>query len=101
MAIYTPTKLSDGALPTASATLYTVAAGQTVILKEIILANTATSNVNATITAGGLQLIPNVLLSGNSVVTFDFSKVMAAGDILAGLASTTAVNAFISGAVIS
>lgn len=99
MSIYTPTKLYDGALGTASATLYTAAG--TVIISEIILSNTSSSSATATLTIGSLQLVPAVSVAGNSIAVFDIKKVMSNGDALAGLGSTTAIDVFISGVVIS
>jgi hypothetical protein len=99
MSTYTPTKLSDEALPTTSGTLYTAPGG--VIVKEIVLANTNSSTVTATVSFDGLALVPAVTLTANSVTVLDLSKVMVNGDTLTGFASTAGVNCFVSGVVIS
>jgi hypothetical protein len=72
-----------------------------VIVKEIILVNTTAGSATVTITCGGLTLIPGITLNPNSFASFDFSKVLANGDIVAGLASVAGVNIFMSGVVIS
>jgi subtilase family serine protease len=87
--------------------LYTVPAGNTAVVKEIIVANN-TGNNNATIT---LSIVPSGQTAGplnricagkvvpaNDVVVFALSTVMNAGDFISGLQGTNgALTVTISG----
>ncbi len=99
MSTYTPTKLFDGALGTASVPLFQ--ATSTTILKEIILTNTTTGALTVSVSAAGNVLIPGTAVGANSLTVIDLSKVMVTNDALTGDASAAGVNAFISGIVIT
>lgn len=97
MTTSTIVKLSQTALTTTLTTnLYTVPGGKMAIIKEILLANTSTSAVAATVRAGNgtgvpETIIPAVVIPPNSTVLFSLSVVLNAADTITGGAATGAV----------
>ena len=110
MAAYTPARLYQGQPGTSSATLYTVPSSTTVIVKQILVANTTSTAATLTLslvpsggTAGVTHHIASaVTVQGNALVTFDLAQVMTAADFLAGLQGTSgALTVTISGLTIA
>ncbi len=95
---YTPRRLfgpsSIGVLP--ATTLMAVPANTIDILKQIVAANTSDSPVRLTtslVPSGGTsgpinRLIPGSVIQPRSVVTFDLSQVLNAGDFLTSFVAT-------------
>ncbi len=86
-----------GAASTTSATLYTVPAGKTAVVTNIVVANTAASAATFTLSLDGVVVLPTVSIAANSVATFDVKQVLAATKTITGLASAVTVMWHISG----
>jgi len=90
--------LYSGTLGTASASLYTVPASTTTIIKEIILCNKTSSAVTATITFDGINIVGGKSIAANDTLVIELHSILLAGKIIAGLSNTaSAVDCFISG----
>lgn len=107
---YTPARLYQGQPGTTEGVIYTVPAGQKVIVKQIVLANVTSSAATISIslvpsggTAGNAnRIVPGVGVNGNSVVVIDMAQVMNAGDFLSAVQGTAgAITVTISGVVVS
>ena len=90
-----------GSAATSSATLYTVPSATTAVLTDIVLSNTSATQQYVTMTVDGVNILPAVPLSANTVVTIQPKTVIAAGLIVAGFASSTDVKFHLSGVEIS
>jgi hypothetical protein len=93
----TPTLFYRGSAATSSATLYTVPSSTTSVLTDIVISNTSSNQEYVTITVDGVNLVPTVPISANSILNFQFKTVMATTKIVAGYASSTSVKFHISG----
>ena len=93
----TPKLFYRGSAATSSATLYTVPSSTTSVLTDIVVSNTSASQQYVTITVDGINLVPAVPISGNSVINFQFKTVIATTKIIAGFATATDVKFHISG----
>lgn len=93
----TPTLFYRGSAATSSATLYTVPSSTTSVLTDIVISNTSSNQEYVTITVDGINLVPTVPISANSILNFQFKTVMATTKIIAGYASSTSVKFHISG----
>ena len=89
--------LARTAAATASTTLYTTPAGSTAVVTNIVICNPTTSAVTASMTIDSLDLLGSVSVAANTTAFFDLKQVVPDGDIIAGSASTTAVDLHISG----
>lgn len=89
--------LARTAAATSSTTLYTVPAGTTAIVTNIVIANSNGATQTATISLDGVVLIPTVSVPANSVVPIDLKQTLDATKVIAGFASSTAVTFHISG----
>lgn len=104
MATTTSTKFYRGtaALTSTALTASSVPSSTTWIVTNIVIANSSSSAQTATISLGGITIVPTVTVAGNSVATFDMKQVMGAGDTgIYGYASSTSVNFHISGVTIA
>jgi len=93
----TPTLFYRGSAATSSATLYTVPSSTTSVLTDIVISNTSSNQEYVTITVDGVNLVPTVPISANSILNFQFKTVMATTKIIAGYATSTSVKFHISG----
>jgi hypothetical protein len=89
--------LARTAAATTSTTLYTTPAGSTAVVTNIVICNPTTSAVTASMTIDSLDLLGSVSVAANTTAFFDLKQVVPDGDIIAGSASTTAVDLHISG----
>jgi hypothetical protein len=89
--------LARTAAATTSTTLYTTPAGSTAVVTNIVICNPTTSAVTASMTIDSLDLLGSVSIAANTTAFFDLKQVVPDGDIIAGSASTTAVDLHISG----
>jgi hypothetical protein len=101
MATATPTLLYRGAAATSSATLYTVPSTTSTVLTDIVVSNTSADQQYVTITVDGINLVPTVPVSANSVINFQFKTVLATTKVIAGYASSTGVKLHLSGVEIA
>lgn len=86
-----------GAAETTNATLYTVPAATTSVLTDIVVSNTNANQQYVTITVDGINILPTIPVSANSVTNFQFKTVIPTGDLIQGLATSTDVKFHISG----
>lgn len=93
--------LFRGAAATSSTTLYTVPAGSTAVVTNIVICNPTTASVTASILLDTVDLLGSVSIAANSTFAFDLKQVLAASKVIAGLASSTSVDFHISGVEIS
>lgn len=93
----TPALFYRGAAATSSATLYTVPSATTAVLTDIVISNTSSSQEYVTMTIDGVNILPTVPVSANTVINLQPKTVIAATKILAGYASSTSVKFHISG----
>ena len=99
----TVTKFYRGAAATTSTALTATAvpASTTWVVTNIVIANTSTATQTATISMGGIVVVPTVSITANSTAIFDMKQVMSATDTgIYGYASSTSVNFHISGVTI-
>ena len=106
MAVYTPKRFYINQPTTSATTLYTVTAGASQIVKNILLNNTTASDATITLNivpTGGSASTTNRLLStytvkANDTVAIDCSIVMNSTDFVSGLQGTSgAITVIISG----
>lgn len=95
----TPALFYRGAAATSSATLYT--ASTKAVLTDIVISNTSSNQEYVTMTVDGINILPTVPVSPNTVITIQPKTVLAATKILAGYATSTSVKFHISGVEIS
>jgi hypothetical protein len=93
--------LARTAAATTSTTLYTVPAGTTAVVTNILLSNTAGTSSTGTIAFDGVTAYSNITIAASSTVSIDLKQTLAATKTITGLASTTAVNFHISGVEIN
>jgi hypothetical protein len=93
--------LARTAAATTSTTLYTTPAGSTAVVTNIVICNPTTAAVTASMTINSIDLLGSVSIAANSVFSFDLKQVIPATQVLAGSASTTAVDFHISGVEIA
>lgn len=96
-----PTLFYRGAASTSSATLYTVPSATTAVLTDIVVSNTSSSQQYVTMTVDGVNILPTVPVSANTVINLQPKTVIGAADILAGYASSADVKFHISGVEIA
>lgn len=86
---------------TTSTTLYTTPAGSTAVVTNIVICNPTAAAVTASITINSIDLLGSVPIAANSVFAFDLKQVVPATQVIAGSASSTAVDFHISGVEIA
>ena len=86
---------------TLTTSLYTTPAGTTAVITNIVICNTSTSSATATILLNNVDLLNNVTIAANSSAFFDLKQVLPATELIAGSASTVAVDFHISGVEIN
>ena len=96
-----PTLFYRGAAGTSSATLYTVPASTTAVLTDIVVSNTSSSQQYVTMTVDGVNILPTVPISANTVITIQPKTVIPTGDIVAGYATSADVKLHVSGVEIA
>jgi len=92
-----PTLFYRGAAATSSATLYTVPAATTAVLTDIVVSNTSSSQQYVTMTVDGINILPAVPVSANTVINLQPKTVLDQNKILAGFATSADVKFHISG----
>jgi len=93
--------LARTAAATSSTTLYTVPAGTTTVVTNIVICNPTGSAVTASMTINAIDLLGSVSIAANSSAFFDLKQVIPATQVIAGSASSTSVDFHISGVEIS
>ena len=95
----TPELFYRGAAATSSTTLYT--APSKAVLTDIVVSNTSSSQQYVTMTVDGINILPTVPVSANTVINLQPKTVIGAADILAGFATSADVKFHISGVEIA
>jgi hypothetical protein len=93
--------LARTAAATSSTTLYTVPAGTTTVVTNIVICNPTGSATTESMTINSIDLLGSVSVAANSSAFFDLKQVIPATQIIAGSASSTSVDFHISGVEIS
>lgn len=93
--------LARTAAATTSTTLYTTPSGSTAVVTNIVICNPTTAAVTASMTINSIDLLGSISIAANSVFGFDLKQVVPATQIIAGSASTTAVDFHVSGVEIA
>ena len=93
--------LARTAATTTSTTLYTVPSATTTVVSNIVICNPTTSAVTASMTINAIDLLGSVSIAANTTAFFDLKQVIPATQVIAGSASTTAVDFHVSGVEIS
>ena len=93
--------LARTAAATSSTTLYTVPSATTTVVSNIGVTNTAGTAGTFTITLNGVALHSTTAIPANTTIYIDLKQVLAATQVIAGLASATSINFHISGVEIS
>jgi hypothetical protein len=97
----TPKLFYRGSAATSSATLYTVPSSTTSVLTDIVISNTSSDQQYVTMTVDGINILPTVPISPNTVITIQPKTVIPTGDIVAGFATSANVNFHVSGVEIA
>jgi hypothetical protein len=95
----TPALLYRGAAATTSTTLKTTTTST--VLTDIVISNSSSSQQYVTMTVDGVNILPAVPISANTVVTIQPKTVIATSKVIAGFATSTSVTFHISGVEIS
>jgi hypothetical protein len=93
--------LARTAAATTSTTLYTTPAGSTAVVTNIVICNPTTSAVSASMTINSIDILGSVAIAANTSAFFDLKQVVPATQIIAGSATSTAVDFHISGVEIN
>lgn len=94
----TPKQLYVGKPGTTSATVYTVPAATTTIVKNITMVNTTASAATVTVTANGFDIVSGATINPKDTVSLDLSLVLPAAQVIATFQGTaSAINVLISG----
>lgn len=94
-----PALFARGSFATSSGTLFTTSA--TSVLTDIVISNTSSSQQYVTIVIDSINIIPNVPVSGNTVITLQPRTVIATTKTVTGFASSADVKYHISGVEVS
>jgi len=89
--------LFRGNAATTSQTLYTVPAGTTTVINNIVVTNSSTAARTYTLNLNGIQFAVAVSVPANDSLSIDVKQVIIAGQTITGLASATDVRFHISG----
>lgn len=89
--------LFRGTASLGSTTLYTVPASTSTVITSIIVANNTASQQTYVLNLNGVVLAPTVTIPANDAVQVEPKQVLAAGQTITGLASSTSVAFHISG----
>ena len=92
-----PKLFHRGSAATTSTTLYTVPAATTAVLTDIVVSNTSSSQQYVTMTVDGINILPAVPISANTIITIQPKTVVPTGDIVAGFATSADVKFHVSG----
>ena len=97
MATTTKVLFRGAATTTTSTVLYTVPAATTTVVTNIAATNTSASDVNFTLSLGGIEIQSGTVIPANITAYIDLKQVLEAGDTITGGASSADVNFHMSG----
>jgi len=92
-------RLAAGTLSDSNATLYTVPASTTTIVKSLALCNTTAGAVTVTLKLNGIEILSGKSLAANETyILSSLDQIIGAGELIEGSASaTSAIKYYISG----
>jgi hypothetical protein len=90
-------KLFRGNLTTSAADVYTVPAATTAVVTNIVLTNTTSAVLTATVKLGTFDVLSAVSVPANGIFAFDLKQVLEATDTVNALASAVGVRLHVSG----
>jgi len=90
-------KIYRGSVGTSESTLFTVGASAQVVVTNILLTNTTSTAVTATVKFGDVEVLSGVSVSANGVLAIDIRQAMDSNETIKASASATGVRAHISG----
>ncbi|PPT14804.1 hypothetical protein [Streptomyces cinnamoneus] len=93
----TPKNFFRGPLPSALTSVYTVPAGASAIVTNIVATNPTGSAASVAVKLGGVYALANVGIAPNGVLTVEMSQVLNAGDKIEVQGNAQAAPAHISG----
>jgi hypothetical protein len=93
--------LARTAAATTSTTLYTVPSATTTVVTDIVVANTAATTANFTISLNDIVFAQNVTVGAYDSTVVQVKQPLAATQTIKGLASATTVNFHIGGVEIA
>lgn len=89
------------ATTTTSTTLYTVPAGTTTIVTQIVVVNTSGSGQTATVFLNGIDIMNAAAVPANTTLVLDLKQPLSATQTIQGGASATSVDFHIAGVEIT
>lgn len=92
-----PKLFHRAAAATSSASLYTVPPATTAVLTDIVVSNTSSNQQYVTMTVDGVNILPTVPISANTVINLQPKTVLDQNKILAGFATSADVKFHVSG----
>lgn len=93
--------LARTAAATSNTTLYTVPAGTTAIVTNIVVTNTTATAGTFTLNLNGVALASGATIAANDTVVIDLKQALTATQTISGSASATSINFHISGVEIN
>lgn len=93
----TPKAFYRGSLPTAETTAYTVPAGATAIVTNVVATNPGTGSALVSVKLDGVHVLASVGIAAKGVLTLECAQVLAAGDTISVQGGTPAASIHISG----
>jgi hypothetical protein len=93
----TPKNFFRAALPTTMTTVYTVPAGASAIVTNIVATNPGASAASVGVKIGGIYVLANVGIAPGGVLTVEMSQVLNAGDTIQVQGNALAAPTHISG----
>lgn len=92
-------RLCKGTLTTSNATLYTVPASTTTVVKAVTICNKTATAQAVTLKFAGTEVIYQHSLAGKDTITLPFmDQILSAGELIEGLSdANSAINYYISG----
>jgi|SanBayMetagenome_1026888.scaffolds.fasta_scaffold00172_2 hypothetical protein len=90
-------RLSRGSLTTSETTLYTTPSGGQAVVTNIVLTNTTSSAITATIKLGTHEVLNASSVAANGVLAFDLRQTLESAEAISGFASAVGLKAHISG----
>lgn len=96
-----PKQFVRAAASLTSTTLATVGSGKTAIVTSISITNPTASSITATVLFDDVAYLSGVTVAANDTMIIDTKTVLAAGQTIKGLASTTSAIFHISGVEVS
>jgi hypothetical protein len=102
MATYTGDRLYKGTIAaTTETTVYTVPANTNVTVKQILLCNSHTGDVQVTIKVAGTRWLTNKILSTSETLILDLAQVVKTGETITVTCNTANVlDVYMSGTVV-